>query len=50
MALEDFCLVSGIGFILVYAVTLMAGFSIIVDQRKREMAMHRIRCVSKRRR
>ena len=44
MALEDFCLVTGLGFLLVYAVTLTASVSIIVEQRRRNLALHRIRC------
>ncbi len=48
MALEDFCLVTGLGFLLVYAVTLATSVSIILEQRKRDLAMHRIRCPSRR--
>jgi hypothetical protein len=44
MALEDFCLVSGIGFVLLYAVTLAASWAIVRDYRRRDNALHRIRC------
>ncbi len=48
MALEDFCLVTGLGFLLVYAVTLVTSVSIVIEQRKRDLALHRIRCPSRR--
>ncbi len=48
MALEDFCLVTGVSFLMVYAVTLAASVSIIIEQRKRNLALHRIRCPSRR--
>jgi len=49
MALEDFCLVAGVVFVLIYLVTVAAAVSIIIEQRKRKLAMHRIRYHSRRR-
>ncbi|CAN5381938.1 hypothetical protein BH10CYA1_BH10CYA1_21220 [soil metagenome] len=48
MALEDFCLVLGVGFLLVYAVTIATSVSIILEQRQRNLPAHRIRCASSR--
>jgi hypothetical protein len=47
MALEDFCLLSGILFLLVYVLTLAASLSIVFQQRKRDLILHRIRCNAK---
>lgn len=49
MALEDFCLAVGVVFVLIYLLTLAAAISIVVEQRKRKLAMHRIRYHSRRR-
>ncbi len=48
MALEDFCLLSGILFLLIYAVTIATSLTIIIERRKHDLAMNRIRCPAKR--
>jgi cell division protein FtsL len=48
MTLEDLCLASGICFVLLYAVTLVANCLIVIDHRNRELALHRIRCPNRR--
>ncbi len=41
MTLEDLCLVSGICFVLLYAATLAANCLIAIDQRQRNLVLHR---------